>query len=243
MPQTKWIARVGALLLLSSVIVFAADVPAAPAPPQVAAARRVFISNGGQFSGPYGDYSGNPDRCYNQFYAAVKSWGRLDLTDGPADTDLVMEVKFANPPSRAYVSGGQSGYPGTDPIFTLTIFDSKTHFVLWTLAEHPESAKLKGNRDKNYDKRDDRIGGRPEAVGSRLPARQPRRSNVVTCEMRVICNLRQEKFGRNSEASKLVIPSAVFARGICSFRRCTASCPTKSRFLLFATLIVGMTNL
>jgi len=146
------IARVGALLLVLSVCALAADTVAAPVPSQIAAAKKVFISNGGQSAGPYGDYSGNQDRCYNQFYAAVKSWGRFDLADGPADTDLVMEVKFANPPAPASVSSGQSGYPGTDPRFTLTIFDSKTHFVLWSIIEHSESAMLKANRDRNYDK-------------------------------------------------------------------------------------------
>lgn len=59
--------------------------PVAPVPPQIAAAKRVFIANGGGAAlddamGPT-IVKGGPDRAYNQFYAAMKSGG--DTTSFP----------------------------------------------------------------------------------------------------------------------------------------------------------------
>ena len=144
---------VGALILVSSLCAFGEQntVPPAPVPAQITAAKRIFISNGGQETGRLDDFSGNQDRCYNQFYAAMKSWGRYELATGPADADLVVVIGFANPPSSSVVSKGSSDFPFTDPRFTLTIFDPKTHFILWSFTEHAEPARLQHNRDKNYD--------------------------------------------------------------------------------------------
>jgi hypothetical protein len=71
----------------------------APAPPQIAAAQKVFISNaGGSSLDAVIDetiFNGGPDRPYNQFYAARKSWGRYDLVSSPADADLVLEISWS----------------------------------------------------------------------------------------------------------------------------------------------------
>ena len=32
---------------------------------------------------------------YNEFYAAMKSWGRYELVSSPADADMVFEIRFA----------------------------------------------------------------------------------------------------------------------------------------------------
>ena len=52
------------------------EAPAAPVPPLILTAKKVFIANGGGdeslFDSP--QYRGGPDRLYNEFYAAVKSW-------------------------------------------------------------------------------------------------------------------------------------------------------------------------
>ena len=139
----------GVIVALSLGATGAASV--APVPPQIATAKHVFISNGGQDTGRLDDYSGHQDRCYNQFYAALKGWGRYQLADGPGDADLVMEIRFANPPTSVNVVKGDAMFPFDDPRFTLTIFDAKTHFVLWSLTEHAAPARLKSNRDKNFD--------------------------------------------------------------------------------------------
>ena len=39
-------------------------------------------------------YSGGPDRAYNEFYAAMKTWGRYELVAAPRDADLVFEIRL-----------------------------------------------------------------------------------------------------------------------------------------------------
>jgi hypothetical protein len=63
-----------------------ADVPAAPRPAQIVAAKKVFISNAGV----------GTDMTYDQFYAAIKGWGRYELVASPADADLVFEISFSS---------------------------------------------------------------------------------------------------------------------------------------------------
>lgn len=132
----------------------AKDVSPAPVPVQILAAKKVFVSNGG---GDNGDsYSGGPGRSYNQFYTALKSWGRYELVAAPADADLIFEITFANPIVAENASGGSVGIPVTsspvrDGRFRLRIVDLQTHVLLWAITEHVEPAKLQGNRDKNFD--------------------------------------------------------------------------------------------
>jgi hypothetical protein len=62
----------------------------APVLPQINAAQKVFISNaGGESLETVMDetvFNGGPDRPYNQFYAAMKSWGRYEPVPSPART-------------------------------------------------------------------------------------------------------------------------------------------------------------
>lgn len=55
--------------------------PDAPVPPQILVAKKVFIANAGgdQMTPDDPSFSGGPDRAYNQFYAAIKSWGRFSI--------------------------------------------------------------------------------------------------------------------------------------------------------------------
>jgi hypothetical protein len=127
----------------------------APVPAQVFTARKVFVSNAG--GDTLGDYSGGPERTYNQLYAALKGWGRYELVGAPADAELVFEISLTTPILGESVSGGGGGNtpvssrPVKDPQFRLAIVDLKTHVLLWTIVEHVPSALLQGNRDKNFD--------------------------------------------------------------------------------------------
>ena len=56
----------------------------------------------------------------------MKSWRKHELVQGPADADLVFEIR--------YVSGL------SDSQRCLSIVDPKTHLVLWP--PHPAGAKL-----------------------------------------------------------------------------------------------------
>jgi hypothetical protein len=113
-----------------------AEAPAAPLPSQIVAAKRVFISNTG--SGfDSSAWSGGPDRIYNEFYAAMKRWGRDELSSAPGDADLVLAVNVIR-----------------DPVvwqFKLEILDPKTRIVLWTKYEPIKITVSQKTRDKNFD--------------------------------------------------------------------------------------------
>lgn len=120
---------------------------AAPAPTQIAAAQKVFISNaGGESFENVIDatvFNGGPDRPYNEFYTALKDWGRYELVTSPADADLVLEISWqlTDTGLRLPVLGQ----------LRLTIIDPKTHVTLWNLTQYVRGAILLGNRDKNFD--------------------------------------------------------------------------------------------
>lgn len=89
---------------------------------------------------------GEPNRPYDQFYTAMKAWGRYELADSPEDADLVMEIHFM----RSFATGGL----GEGAEFYLSIVDAKTHFVLWTLVEPVEGAVRRASWEKNIDASD-----------------------------------------------------------------------------------------
>src|SRR5215469_1703280 len=128
------------------------QVPPAPIPPLILTAKKVFIANGGGdeslFDMP--QYTGGPDRLYNEFYAAMKSWGRYELVGGPGEADLVFEIRLTMvQPMQSEPLREQN--PRYDSQFRLVIRDAKTHETLWGLTEHAQTAILQGNRDKNFE--------------------------------------------------------------------------------------------
>jgi len=131
----------------------ARDVLPAPLPAQIYSGKKAFVANAGGDNNHL--YSGEPERLYNQFYAALKSWGRYDLARSPAEADLVLEISFLNPFVGEDVSGGGrtsvSSRSVTDPQFRLAIVDPGTRVTLWVFTEHIQPALLQGNRDKNFD--------------------------------------------------------------------------------------------
>ncbi len=66
-------------------------VPDAPVPAPMIYGKRAFIAY--QFAETAASgFSGEPQRDYNEFYAAMKAWGRYQLVDDPKDADLVYTV-------------------------------------------------------------------------------------------------------------------------------------------------------
>ena len=61
--------------------------PSAPILPQVLAAKRVFISNGGDDDWTIPHQIHAPNLTYNQFYADIKSWGKYELVSAPTMRD------------------------------------------------------------------------------------------------------------------------------------------------------------
>ena len=125
----------------------------APVPSELLTAKRIFIAYGGGPSDRAG-YSGTDTRTYDEFFAALKTWGHYDLASSPADAELVFEISFACP----LVPFSTDGYslptptkPSYDPHFKLAIIDVKTHVTIWTVIQHINLALLQKNSDKNFD--------------------------------------------------------------------------------------------
>ena len=119
---------------LLSLPLFSADkpkdaVPAAPVPSPITAARKVFIANAPGSNLPAS--FGGPDRTYNEFYAAMKSWGHYELVAAPSDADLILEISFTS--SLSGVGGtstsGPISYNYTE--LRLVILDARMHVPLW----------------------------------------------------------------------------------------------------------------
>jgi hypothetical protein len=105
-----------------------AQTPNAPFPTQIAAAHTIILVNGGADA----DFPIPEGQSYDQVYAALKSWGRFQLTGSAADADLVFNLREIAPITD--VTGTRSGtYSITSPAFRLTITDPKTHTDLWTI--------------------------------------------------------------------------------------------------------------
>lgn len=110
------------------------------------AAKKVFISNA---QGETTAASTFPNQTYNEFYAAMKEWGRYELVAMPTDADLIFEVSFivVIGPTTIYRGGETSPQ---EPQVRLVIFDPKIHVVLWAFTEPIKQAALSGNEKKNF---------------------------------------------------------------------------------------------
>jgi hypothetical protein len=124
-------------------------VATAPIPTQIMAAKKVFIANGGgdQLTEDDPIFSGGPDRAYNQFYAAIKTWGRFDIVASPADADLLLEIRQE---VQIGSLGGKAGGFAT-PLFHLEIRDPKTNALLWAFHIHAKFGVGQTNSDRNFD--------------------------------------------------------------------------------------------
>ncbi len=86
LTRTRFFQLVCAMLLFAIATGAQAPPPSpllAPVPPALLNAKTVFVSNAGADSGLFPHpFSGDPDRPYNQFYAAMQSWGAVPACCG-----------------------------------------------------------------------------------------------------------------------------------------------------------------
>jgi hypothetical protein len=135
------------LILLLFVPVLNAESPSAPLPSQILTARKVFISNAGGLL-DLNIVSGDPKRDYNQFYAAMQTWGHYSLVGSPAEADLVVQISIIYIPRLNFTE--------PFPSFRVALLDPKSNVTFWVLDEFlvdkpTFSMILKKNRDKVFD--------------------------------------------------------------------------------------------
>ena len=127
---------------------------AGPVPPAIAAAKNIFVSNAGADSGLFPEpFTGDPDRPYTEFYAALKATGAFTLVADPAQADLVLELRLFAPygPTNPTNANKQIGTADPRPMFRLVVYDGKTHFILWTVTQSVDYAFQQKTHDKNFD--------------------------------------------------------------------------------------------
>lgn len=147
------------LVLMTAVLViipqgaFAAksrkDVPLAPLPAKVKAAKKVFIAN-----------RGGSDLAYDALYAAVKDWSRYQIVEASSDADVIIEIRYVTEDHGTRVWSTTNPSNGAtdvhrrqivDSQLAVTIFDPTSKEVLWSTVEHLRPAL----RERNREKRDD----------------------------------------------------------------------------------------
>jgi hypothetical protein len=140
-----------------------------PVPPALFNAKTIFVANAGADGGLFPHpFSGDPNRGYDQFFAALQGSGQYQLVPDPSQADLVLELRLTAPygPTNANKVNGAA-----DPLpaFRLMIFDRKSHFVLWSLTESIEVAVLQKTHDRNFDEAVVNLVSDFEAVTHRPP--------------------------------------------------------------------------
>jgi hypothetical protein len=124
---------------------------AGPVPQAILSAKKLFVSNAGSDSGLFpSPFSGDPNRAYTQFYAALKSANQFALTADPSDADLVLQLQLIAPYGPTQ---GSKALGASDPLpmFRLTIFDRNSHYILWTITQSIDGAVGQKNHDQTFD--------------------------------------------------------------------------------------------
>jgi hypothetical protein len=121
---------------------------AAPVPPQIFTATKVFISNGGSDGQSLKRIvkNGGANLPYNTIYAGLSGWPQHALLNAPADADLILEIRLSTP-----VTDCLANKTCPVPQVELDISDGKTHVRLWTITENIETALLDSTFVKNTE--------------------------------------------------------------------------------------------
>jgi hypothetical protein len=156
MNVVPFVARLALASTLLFPAVVLAQTPAvsttpAPVPEELLSAKKIFVSNAGSDSGLFPHpFSGDPNRGYNELFAALRGLGQYELVSRPADADLVLELSLVAPngPKEA---NKQYGSADPVPMLRLVIYDRPSHYVLWTLTNSIEIAFKQQTHDRNFD--------------------------------------------------------------------------------------------
>ena len=122
---------------------------AAPVPPQIAAAHKIFVSNGGG-SNYFNMFTGGPDRAYNSLYTELQQSNRYQIVSSPANADLIFEIRSIAPAVDASTPDSPGGI-AYNPQLILSIQDPATHAVLWTTSANVRASGRQKTRDAEFD--------------------------------------------------------------------------------------------
>jgi hypothetical protein len=151
-----------------------------PVPAQIAAARRVFVSNAG--AATYGSeryyaltrYDNPGERLYDDVFTAVKRWSRVAIADSPRDADIVYDLQFANP----IVDKRTPDDFEYDPQVHVRLLDPQTQTVLWALTEHIEPASSRAGDNAAFDRAAARLVERLGALSDPATQASARATNI-----------------------------------------------------------------
>jgi hypothetical protein len=131
--------------------------PPAPIPEQILAAKKIFIANAGGDEMAENDpiFTGGPARAYNQFYDAMKTWGRFAIVSSPAEADMLLEIR--QDVSAVTPTGRSAASSSYIPQFSLKIRDPKSNALLWGFNIHTTFGIGQSASDANFDQAVDRL--------------------------------------------------------------------------------------
>jgi hypothetical protein len=109
----------------------------------------VFIANAPGENLP--SFLRGPDRIYNEFYAAMKSWGRYELVLAPAAADLIFEISFTSSITQVTGTSTTGCSSSSEAALRLVIVDPKAHVPLWWLEQNVQEALREKTQDKYFD--------------------------------------------------------------------------------------------
>jgi hypothetical protein len=124
---------------------------AGPVPAAILAAKTIFVSNAGSDSGLFPEpFTGDQDRPYTEFTAALKATGSFVMASDPSQADLVLELRLTAPNGPANPNK-VAGAADPLPMLRLVVYDRKSHYILWTLTQSVVSAIGQKNHDRTFD--------------------------------------------------------------------------------------------
>jgi hypothetical protein len=122
---------------------------AAPIPPQIAQASKIFVSNaGGDVA--FNAFTDGPNRAYNSFYTDLQHWGRYEIVSTAATADLIFEIRAVAPISDVTGTDGTVNSVAS-PQLRLRILAPANQVVLWTLTSSVRASGFQKHRDQQFD--------------------------------------------------------------------------------------------
>lgn len=159
-----------ALLCAASLLPAQNTPPAAPLPAPLQSAHKLFLANAGMdaFSlQAFQELGLRATDTYDSVYAAVQSWKTYQFVSAPADADLVLQIRCTAP----FISN-HDGWNFQHVLasttwqfqYEISLYDAKTHFLLWTLTQPVRPANLIGTWRKNIAAANAALAGQLQAL-------------------------------------------------------------------------------